>query len=108
MPAIRSEVAAKASGMDTKPPRIRKIKVDARRRSAVITWRTNEPSDSRVRYRSKGNPWADAPSRPALVEEHRIRLKGLTRDVTYWFKVGSADQAGNDAWSPRASFSTSA
>ena len=107
LPAIRSEVAAKASGMDTKPPRIRKIKVDASRRSAVITWRTNEPSDSQVRYRVKGKPWRTL-VRPAAVEEHRVRLKGLKRERTYWYRVGSADAAGNDAWSSRSTFTTAA
>ena len=106
MPAIRQEVAARAGRVDARPPRIRSVFGDARRRSAVIRWETNEPADSLVRYRVKGGGWRTTNLKPRAVESHRMRIKGLKRDRRYAYRVLSKDRSGNLSRSRRSTFTT--
>ena len=58
--------------------------------SAMITWTTDKPSDSVVRYgetTSLGSELSDA----ALVTSHSLTLTGLSSDTLYYYEVESTD-----------------
>ena len=74
--------------------------------SAVIEWQTDEPADSRVSYGTSSGVHPLEESDSALVTDHALTLTGLTPGTTYYFKVSSADDAGNTAQSPEGSFVT--
>jgi hypothetical protein len=61
--------------------------------SARISWVTDEPSDTVVRYGQAPpfDEWADA----ALVTEHNVVLVDLESGTRYSFSVASTDAAGN-------------
>ena len=76
--------------------------------TATITWDTDEPADSTVRYAtsspaSAGTVVSDA----TLVTSHSIPLSGLTDSTTYFYEVESADADSNVATSGEQSFTTS-
>ncbi|MBU6401699.1 MAG: S8 family serine peptidase, partial [Verrucomicrobia bacterium] len=61
---------------------------------AFVSWQTDEPATSSVRYGTNQN-LAFAITNTALVQTHAVDLTGLVAGVTYQFEVISADQAGN-------------
>jgi hypothetical protein len=61
---------------------------------AVVTWTTNEPSDSRVDYGTTA-AYGSSATNAALVTSHSITLTGLTADSLYHYQVGSTDGCGN-------------
>ncbi len=61
---------------------------------AVVTWITDEPSDSIVHYGTDhqlGNQVSDS----SKSINHEVEITGLTGAMLYYFKVGSADAVGN-------------
>ena len=80
-------------------PQISSVQVSAvTETTAVITWTTDKPSDSVVRYGTASNNWDSYPnteSDSALVTSHSITLSGLTQETNYYFMVGSTDAFGN-------------
>ncbi len=76
---------------------------------AVLTWNTNENSDSQVWYSTtspvsaSGTPQV---SHPAKVFDHSVTLTGLSAGTTYYAIVGSADSRGNLSTSAQVSFTT--
>lgn len=94
--------AYKAAGIgivpDTTPPVISNVQVsNVKDTSATITWTTNEPSDSLVRYGTTVPPSSTA-SAPGLVTSHSIILAGLSSSTKYYFEVQSTDGSGNTAF----------
>ena len=77
---------------------------------AVITWSTDEPATSQVKYgTTEGGPYTvTTPLDPSLVYAHSVALSGLTTDTTYYFRVISRDAYGNEAESDEYSFTTAA
>ncbi|MEJ2170803.1 MAG: fibronectin type III domain-containing protein [Desulfobacterales bacterium] len=64
----------------------------------MITWTTDKPSDSVVKYGTASNSWdsyPDSESNPALVTGHSVALSGLAQQTDYYFSVGSTDAYGN-------------
>ncbi len=59
-----------------------------------ITWTTNVPTSSLVRYNTAGGPGREV-SDSALVTEHEITIKGLQDDTDYTFVAESRDKDGN-------------
>ena len=87
---------------DTTPPVISAISASPGSTTAAITWTTNENSTSVVLFgTSPGNLNLSA-SDPALVTTHSITLTGLAMGTSYYFRVSSADSAGNAATAPAA------
>ncbi len=74
--------------------------------TAVITWTTDEESDSKVIY-AEGS-FATASSSEAtstdFVLEHSVELTSLSASTTYSYKVESKDTAGNLATSSESTF----
>ncbi len=73
--------------------------------SATVTWRTNKSSDSWVLFGTY-SPSASQ-GQAERVTSHTVLLRGLSPNTTYYFKVRSADEAGNVAESTTQTFRTS-
>ncbi len=92
-------------GRDRTPPRISDVSVsNITRTGADINWKTHEKSDSQVEY------WASPSKKTTLDEEraliHLVSLTDLTPGTTQYFRVMSADRAGNQAVSGEHVFNT--
>jgi hypothetical protein len=79
--------------------------------TAIITWDTDEPADSRVDYGVDPGPLDQFQSDPAMVTSHSITLIGLTPATTYGYRATSADPSTNSTTepptaSPAATFTT--
>ncbi len=96
---------------DTSAPVLSAIGVSAGTSSATVNWFSNEASNSKV-YFGTATPLAIATAttqfNASLVTNHSLALTGLTPNTTYYFRVESADAAGNTATSSETSFVTSA
>ena len=81
--------------MHTTPPVIRAVASTNLTNSSVkITWTTDEPSDSVVKYgvtTATGSMISDA----AMVTSHSLTLTGLESGTTYYYLVASTDSVGN-------------
>jgi hypothetical protein len=71
--------------------------------SVVITWRTDEPSDSRVEYGATA-AYGGVASDAALTTSHSVTLTGLNNSQVYQYRVGSQDPSGNASTSANSSF----
>jgi hypothetical protein len=67
---------------------------------ATVSWSTNEASTSRVDYGSTAASLGQNVSDAARVSAHSMQISGLTPGATYFYRVTSADAAGNSATSP--------
>ncbi len=67
--------------------------------SIVIRWRTDEATDSMVRYGDAPGNLGFTASAQTLTTEHEVRLSGLPPDTRHYYSVGSSGQAlsGGDA-----------
>ncbi len=65
----------------------------------VVRWRTDMPTDSRVRYGTDAASLSQTADVGATTTEHVVTLTGLTPDTTYYYSVGTttAALAGGDA-----------
>ena len=76
--------------------------------SATVTWTTDEASTSVVDYGVSPTALGSNVSDPALRVSHSVTLSGLTAGTTYFFRLTSADEAGNSSSSTgELSFTTS-
>jgi hypothetical protein len=82
--------------IDDDPPVISAVSAVPSYLHAVITWNTDEDSDSRVDYEELPPP-ASYESDAVLTTSHSIKLTGLSLETTYYFSVQSTDRAGNTA-----------
>lgn len=74
--------------------------------SATITWDTNEPSDSSVKYGTELGNYTLQKYDPENVTSHSVNLIGLLPNTTFYFVVNSTDQSGNSNESSEHSFTT--
>ena len=89
----------------TNGPIIEALKSD----SAIIAWSTNVKSGSRVVFGSKRNRLSQKAELPADGKGlmHRVQLKNLDPDTTYFFKIDSRSTDGDGADSSKVlSFTT--
>lgn len=101
------------TGPDSTPPVISNVQVASTTdTSAVITWTTDESSDSQARYGTVSGSWSGYPSNQddtSMVTSHSVTLTGLSPNTTYYFMVGSTDSSGNGpATSSEMTFTTDA
>ena len=67
--------------------------------SVIIKWRTDEATDSLVRYGLDPDSLTLSASDPDSTTEHAVQLTGLSADVKYYYSVGSSSvlqMAGGD------------
>lgn len=92
--------------LDTDPPIISNVQVtNITTNSALVTWTTNEPADSRVDYGLTSTLGASVSS-PTLVTSHSLTLTGLSSNALYYYQVRSKDAAQNESVSTMGQFST--
>ncbi len=90
---------------DQTPPVISDLSADATGSALIaVTWRTDEPATSVVRYGVDGLDLTM--ENTDLVEQHRILLSRLQTETTYQIQVRSADQWGNESQSETLQVST--
>jgi hypothetical protein len=70
--------------------------------TALVTWTTDEPADSRVDWGTDAEALSSTQSAPALVTDHAIALTGLAANTTYYYRATSADASANAATEPPA------
>lgn len=60
--------------------------------SGVIRWRTNTPTDSRVRYGTTLGTYTITVTDAAIVTDHEIQLTGLTPNTRYYYTIETTSQ----------------
>ncbi|WDT71319.1 MAG: fibronectin type III domain-containing protein [Candidatus Manganitrophus sp.] len=75
---------------------------------ALISWSTNEPSDTQIEYGTTTAFGSFTAIVPTLVTAHAQSLSGLLPSTLYHYRVRSRDAAGNLAVSNNGSFTTAA
>jgi len=95
---------------DTTPPIISNVRVvSTTYTTAVITWTTDEASNSQVQYGTVRGSYPYTRSSIGLVTQHYITLSRLQANTTYYFVVCSTDASGNGpTTSQERSFTTNA
>lgn len=95
---------------DSLPPRIvrRPVVSGLTPSSAIILWRTDEPGNSAVFYRTvaTGDTLESSNPEENLVLEHSVNLTGLQSDTPYTYAVISTDASGNKGRSAARRFRT--
>jgi len=97
----------KSTSKDTTPPIISDIKnTSITDHSAIITWTTDEVSDSIVKYGTSPGEYTLVVSNATYVKTHQIKLIDLIPNATYYYVANSTDQTRNSAESTEYSFTT--
>jgi hypothetical protein len=92
---------------DTTPPVITNISViSITKDSVTITWETDEPSDSLVKYGTQSGNYTETAYNASDVIHHSIIFTELTINTTYYYVVNSTDPSNNSAQSVEQSFKT--
>ncbi len=90
---------------DTTPPVISGVTVTPELgNAALVSWSTNEPADARVDYGTSPSALTNQATSGGFTTSHALGLNGLTALTTYYYRVTSADAAGNSASSAIGSF----
>lgn len=94
--AVDREISATAT-IDTAPPVIQAVTVDAAYNEATILWDTDKATDALVQFNDTGFsfPVNRTAYEPSLATSHAVQLTGLLPDRQYYFQVQSRDEAGN-------------
>ena len=89
-PAVQATII-----LDTAPPVISNVRVlGITDTSALVSWSTNEDSDSAVEY-GLTSAYGSLTQDLSFVTSHSVTLKSLRPSTNYHFRVRSADRAGN-------------
>ena len=75
--------------------------------SATITWNTDEPSNSLVKYGTELGNYTSQRFNLKNTTSHSITLSGLLPNTTYYFAANSTDQSGNSNQSAEYNFTAS-
>ncbi|MEK7494200.1 MAG: fibronectin type III domain-containing protein, partial [Patescibacteria group bacterium] len=91
---------------DVTPPLISSLVIkDIKATSATIAWTTDESADSLVKYGVTMN-YGGLGGSEEMTTGHTVTVSGLNPKTAYNFKVMSADQRGNRAYSGDQTFTT--
>jgi hypothetical protein len=91
--------------INTAAPAISNINVIMSSTSATITWTTDKPATSSVRY-GLSLLYDGTVSDTTLVKQHRVQITGLLPATLYHFQITSVDASGNTAVSSDLTFTT--
>ncbi|MBI1866282.1 MAG: hypothetical protein HYS02_00755 [Candidatus Staskawiczbacteria bacterium] len=95
------------SVIDTAPPDISAIASSSITNSdAMITWTTNEASDTQVEYGTTAAYGSSTALNASMATSHSQPLSGLTANTLHHYRVKSRDSAGNLAASGDSTFTT--
>ena len=96
-------------GGDTTPPVISGVGASSlTSSSAVISWNTNEASDTQVEYGTTSAYGSATSLNTSMATGHSAAISGLAASASYHYRARSRDAAGNLAVSGDFSFTTSA
>jgi len=102
--AQSADMTFRLQAADTTPPLISRVEANATGRdSVVVTWWTDEPSDSYVEYWASGINLARAGT-STMTTSHSVALTSIRSGVVYYYRVVSTDAAGNRAQSADMTF----
>ncbi|MCK6561741.1 VCBS repeat-containing protein [candidate division KSB1 bacterium] len=105
--AVSDDFTFSTPARDTTPPAIANVAAGSiTASSAVISWETNEASDSQVEYGLTSAYGFATPVAGERVTSHQVVLSGLAAGTTYHFRVKSTDADGNQANSGDFIFTT--
>jgi alkaline phosphatase len=100
------ELTAKRLQADSTPPTITGVAInEITARTAIITWTTDEPADSRVDY-GLTQAYDFAAGSEALVTQHSVELTNLEASTTYHLVPSSKDAFGNISYGPAFTLTT--
>jgi hypothetical protein len=86
------------SAADTKAPEVSGVRtLSLPDGTAQVTWTTDEPSTSRVRFGTSRKRLPEDRVDDELARKHMLVVTGLDADRVYWLRVASADASGNVA-----------
>ena len=68
--------------------------------TAIITWSTDETSDSRVIYGTSPGSLTQSAYSASMVTAHSVTLTNLVPNTNYYYRAVSEDEFGNEATSP--------
>jgi len=92
---------------DTTPPAISNITTTSiTSHSAVLSWQTNEPSTSLIKYGTSPGSYTHSKADFTLTTSHIVTLTNLIPNTTYYFVVNSTDASGNSNQSSEYNFTT--
>lgn len=98
-----------ATTTDTTPPVITNVRVASVWFSeAYISWETDDPSTSQVRYGLTSSYGSSTTQDPTLVRDHGVLVTGLTPSTTYHFSVRSTNANSLTSDSSDGTFTTTA
>src|SRR5437867_4852435 len=93
--------------VDNTPPLISTVSASSvSSAGAIITWATNEASNSQVEYGLTTAYGSATPLNSSLLTAHAVTLTGLLANTPYHYRVKSRDAAGNLANSADFTFTT--
>ncbi len=93
---------------DTTAPTISNIAATATSSSITVTWTTNEPATSQVKYGTSTSYGMTTTLDTSLVTSHSVSISGLSASTTYHYQVLSKDAAANLGTSADKTVATSA
>ena len=84
---------------DTTAPAVSQVQVAPSQTAATVTWTTDESATTRVDYGTSPTT-LDRNATGASGTSHSVALSGLAAGTTYYYRVTSADAAGNSTTDP--------
>lgn len=97
-----SDTVSWKTSLDIKAPVISNVSVSTSllAKEALISWKTDEQSDSRVSYSTTSTfDSVSVVSSGKMVTNHELKLGGLTAESVYYYKAESTDASGNTSTS---------
>jgi hypothetical protein len=98
------EIASPATNTDVEAPKIANMNVDVTDTMAVITWDTDEASDSLVAYGVTKNYGEFNDKSGLFVTTHKVTLENLELGEAYHYRVRAKDNEGNETSSEDFTF----
>lgn len=92
--------------VDTHGPIFSLINANPAAGQAVVTWKTDEPSNSHVDYGISASYGSSTALNSQLVTNHSATISGLLPNTTYHYRVHSRDACGHEAVSSDGTFNT--
>jgi hypothetical protein len=99
-----TEISSTPTASDVEAPKISNMKVDITDATAVISWDTDEASDSLVGYGLTKNYGEFNDQSDLFVTDHKVTLENLELGKTYHYRVRTKDSDGNTTSSSDLTF----
>ena len=94
------------SAPDTTEPNVSNIVAVPLPNGANVTWNTNEPATTYIKYGKTNNYELGVIESETLKTAHAVEIRGLQPDTLYHFRIKAVDEQGNSGESPDQTFTT--